>query len=355
MSKFRFVVFFNLTLTLFLGGSLVACRGSDPVPAQSPEKRAPQTAVSETPVTPIPLLPPLDQAAAEISGMAWYGEHLILLPQYPDFARSEDDGAVYALDRADLLAYLDGEGNEPPPITAVPLHAPGVIDRVDGFFEGYEAIAFAGETAYLTIEARTLTGMIGYLLQGHIEPDLSGLRLEADSLTELPPQTEIGNLSDEALLPGEGEVLTIYEANGTAVNPDPVARRFGPDLQARGTISFPNIPYRITDVTELDANGRFWAINYFFPDTEELAVERDPLAETYGVGASHAGRAGVERLVQMAYNGEEVTMVAQSPIQLELLEGELRNWEGIVRLNGRGFLLVTDKFPTTILGFVPVK
>jgi hypothetical protein len=30
-----------------------------------------------------------------------------------------------------------------------------------------------------------------------------------------------------------------------------------------------------------------------------------------------------------------------------------RNWEGLVRLDDRGFLLVTDLFPGTILGFVP--
>ena len=42
----------------------------------------------------------------------------------------------------------------------------------------------------------------------------------------------------------------------------------------------------------------------------------------------------------------------KSPIQLEL--GLLpRNWEGIVRLDNRGFLLVTDQYPVTILAFVP--
>ena len=33
--------------------------------------------------------------------------------------------------------------------------------------------------------------------------------------------------------------------------------------------------------------------------------------------------------------------------------GVARNWEGIARLEGRGFLLVTDQFPDTILAFVP--
>jgi hypothetical protein len=30
-----------------------------------------------------------------------------------------------------------------------------------------------------------------------------------------------------------------------------------------------------------------------------------------------------------------------------------RNWEGIVRLDERGFLLMTDEDPDTILAFVP--
>jgi hypothetical protein len=31
-----------------------------------------------------------------------------------------------------------------------------------------------------------------------------------------------------------------------------------------------------------------------------------------------------------------------------------RNWEAMVRLEGRGFLLMTDRYPTTLLAFVPL-
>lgn len=40
------------------------------------------------------------------------------------------------------------------------------------------------------------------------------------------------------------------------------------------------------------------------------------------------------------------------PIQLQLIDGVSRNWEGLVRLDERGFLLITDEFPETILAFV---
>ena len=61
----------------------------------------------------------------------------------------------------------------------------------------------------------------------------------------------------------------------------------------------------------------------------------------------------IARLLEFELTETSVTLVDRPPIQLELHPLGLRNWEGIVRLEDRGFLLVTDKFPETILGFVP--
>ena len=150
--------------------------------------------------------------------------------------------------------------------------------------------------------------------------------------------------------------MTFYEANGVEVNESPVAHLFNTDLSEAGTTTFPNIPYRVTDVTRLDENGRFWAINYNFPGSEDVQTDNDPLAQTYGEGTTHAQSDVVERLVEFQYDANGITMIAQAPIQLQLLdEDNIRNWEGIVRLNDQGFLLVTDKFPATILGFVPIN
>ena len=41
-------------------------------------------APAEAQVRVIPLAAPLDTPRAEISGLAWHGDDLILLPQYPD-------------------------------------------------------------------------------------------------------------------------------------------------------------------------------------------------------------------------------------------------------------------------------
>jgi len=326
-----------------------------PTPASvpSPEALPAGAGVSEYPVTTIPLSGPVDSPDAEVSGLAWYGDYLIFLPQYPDFAPSEGDGTVYALDRADILAFLDGVTAGPLEPLPIPFSAPGLARSIDDF-EGYEAIAFAGDRAFLTIEASPGREMRGYLVSGTMAPDLSGLALDTTTVAEIRPQAGVGNKSDEALLIAGDAVVTLYEVNGAALNPAPVAHLFDASLAPGGTVAFPNVEYRITDATALDEQGRFWATNFFFPLEREQLAETDPLVERYGEGASHLKSDVVERLVEFQYSEGDITLVDAPPIQIELLPLAARNWEGLVRLDGRGFLLVTDLFPGTILGFVPL-
>jgi hypothetical protein len=117
----------------------------------------------------------------------------------------------------------------------------------------------------------------------------------------------------------------------------------------------PPLEYRLTDVTEPGADGVFWAINYFFPGEDFLLPSSDPLVERYGRGVTHAFYPQVERLVAFQYTGTAITLLDRAPIYLELPDANARNWEGIVRLDDRGFLIVTDKYPQTLLGFVPTQ
>ncbi len=84
-----------------------------------------------------------------------------------------------------------------------------------------------------------------------------------------------------------------------------------------------------------------------------MELADDPLSRQYGQGASHAESEVVERLVEFQVVDGKIVRTKTAPIQLVLAaDGEARNWEGIVRLDGVGFLLVTDQYPETILGFV---
>jgi hypothetical protein len=231
-----------------------------------------------------------------------------------------------------------------------------LMARIPGF-QGFEAIALAGERAFLTIEAETDQQMMGYVVAGVIAPDLSELRLDPNQMSSIAPQTIIPNLADEAIVLAGEQVVTLYEGNGLLVNSSPVAHLFdADDLQPFGTIPFPQIAYRITDATALDAANRFWAINSFSPDNQPFTWRPDPLATKYGVGDTHRMSPSVERLVEFQYSSTGITLVDAPPVQLQLLDDTTRNWEGIARLESpefNGFLLVTDQRPATILAFVP--
>ncbi len=322
--------------------------------ASTPTQAAGESAPPEVSVQEIPISGPAAEPAAEFSGMAWFGETLILLPQYPQrFKVGEADGAVLALHKADILAALSGTQPGPLEPQLVPLIAPE-LSRIFSGFEGFEAIAFSGNRAFLTVETSPGDGMMGYLVAGEMAEDLSALRLDPSRRVELPPQARLSNMTDEAILLSGEQIYTFYEAYGQNVNPNPVARTFTTGLETGETVAFPNMEYRITDVSALDEAGNFWAINYFFPGDIKLRPAPDPLAERYGEGASHRRYDTVERLVEFHLGQSGIELVDRPPVQLALIDDDQsRNWEGLVRLNDRGFLLVTDKFPETILAFVP--
>lgn len=285
--------------------------------------------------------------------MAWYGDWLILLPQYPNFATSGQRDFLYALSKSEILSFLHGETAVPLEPTLIPMQTLDVRQRISGY-EGYEAIAFDGDRTYLTVEASPSNGMMGWLLAGTMQPDLSALVVDTAVLAQIPPQANLSNMSDETLFVAGDTVVTLYEANGTAVNPSPQAHVYGADLILQETIPFPNIEYRITDATALDGDGRFWAINTFFPgDRAKLQPGDDPLATQFGQGATHAQFEPVERLVEFHFTEDGVMLAGTPPIQLALRPLIARNWEGVVRLDERGFLLATDTFPKTMLAFVP--
>ena len=309
----------------------------------------------ETAVQNIPLAGFLADRHAEISGMAWYGDYLILMPQYPNFyleEGTEDNGSLFAIAKADLDAYMNGESFAPLEASLIPFSAPEAF-AIEGF-EGFESIVFDGDNVYMTIEVAGADGMYANLIAGTIAPDLSGVTMDTATMAKIDSQSGVDNMSDETMFLADGNLVTIHEANGGAVNANPVAHLFGTDLSEAGTVVLENVEYRLTDATALDENGSFWAINYFYPGEEVLLPEFDPVVEFYGEGPTHAASAGVERLLEFSYSADGIVMTETAPIMLQLMaDGNLRNFEGLVRYEN-GFLLATDKYPYTILGFVPL-
>ena len=98
----------------------------------------------------IPLKGPAARADAEISGLAWYGDRLILLPQYPE-RFGPGQGRLFTILREQIERNI--KGSEPSPVKPAEIEfiAPGIAQSVPGY-DGYEAIAFAGNRVYLETE-----------------------------------------------------------------------------------------------------------------------------------------------------------------------------------------------------------
>ena len=125
----------------------------------------------------------------------------------------------------------------------------------------------------------------GFLVRGQWNEDFDELTLDPDSVVPIEPQAPLSNTSDESVMVFGQRIVTLYEANGANVNPNPVAHMFNLDMQLVGSLSMPTIEYRITDATQPDQNGIFWAINYFFPgDREKLKSGGRPVGSPIRTG-----------------------------------------------------------------------
>ncbi|HHI87849.1 MAG: hypothetical protein B1H05_01150 [Candidatus Cloacimonas sp. 4484_140] len=294
----------------------------------------------------------ISEPKAEISGLAWYGDYLILLPQYPHLFPSDYDGSFFAIPKSKIAEYLNEVPNAPIKPIPISLNAPGLKDIIEGY-EGFESIAFYGNTVFFTVESSPAE-MMGYLFKGTISDDMKTITVEVDTRVELPPRAPISNATDETILVTNDRVITIYEINSEQLETEPYAYVFDHSLNLVDSLSLPYIEYRLTDATELDENSNFWMINYFWPgDQKDQKFSLDPIARKYGEGETHSHYNTVERLLEFHYSPEGITLNKKAPIQLKLIDDKnSRNWEGIVRYGDRGFLIVSDKYPQTYLGFV---
>lgn len=340
-----------------------------PAPTPVPPTATPAPVAELTPVT-IPITGTLAHSRSEISGMAWYGDNLILLTQYPDFEKRRNIApdapqAIFAISKTDILAVLDNGRKDAITPKRIRWVDDDLIRKVDadGFnFQGYESIVFVGDNVYVAIETVSKTNqnlMQGYVLAGKIEPDLTALKIDTSKMTPLKSPAPLNNMCYESMFAVDGKLIALYEANGSGVNASPVGIVLDQKTLAQtGTIAFPNVDYRLTDATPPDSTGKFWMPSYHFPDETELlkAPKVDALAMKYKQGLTHAQFVQVERFLEFQYKDSGITLVDRAPIQLKLIDKDTaRNWEGIVRLDNLGVLVVTDSFPTTILAFVPIR
>jgi hypothetical protein len=311
----------------------------------------------------IPLAAPLDRPKAQISGMTWCGDKLLLLPERPWFEIEEDNENpedeiatfLYQLNLKQIDDYISGRQSEPLIVSKVRLQENGVRKKLK-YFDGYEAIACSGNNIWFSIETQIgekayETNIVGATSSG--KGDSKKINIDPSTLYRIESQSGIDNYSDEALLVDGNSLVSIHEANNTRRDTPSFATRINTNSGARAKLPFPSISFRITDTSTLNREGYFWGINYAWSGEQKWFTETDTLSEEYGLGETHKLEPIVERLVLFRLRGDSIERVEQAPIQLQLTREDGRNWEGIARYGDKGLLLVTDQHPRTLLGFVP--
>jgi len=293
----------------------------------------------------LPLTGPVSEPQAEISSMFWVGDRLVLVPQHPErFVTGRDTLALFVLDRSDIEAMIDRRREEPLTPRLGLLVAPQLLDSVPGW-DGLEAAAALNDTVFFAAEASVDGVMAGYLVRGMVDPDSEPLvlTLENDRIAPIPVSTQLANMTQEALVLAPGRVAVIFEANGIRVNPGAHVAVYDHSLDYRGTVPMDNLEFRITDACRSQQDSVFWVINYFFPGEGHL-LKPEPRQVS-----------PIERLVQLRFTGQRIVRTACP--ELDLRGDSVRaphNWEAIVPLTDRGFLIMTDTYPTTLLAFVPL-
>lgn len=276
----------------------------------------------------------------EISGLAWHNDNLILLPQYPL-------DKIYSIPKHQILEFLDSSRTTILP-KKIKWNSSG-LDKSIGGFEGFESIIFDDDTVYVTIEAEKRNTNYGFIARGIIDTVNNKIKINKNSLKKIKTPVTLHNMTFETILINNNSVITIYEVNSAKVNKSPVYHQFDKNLRSDIIKPFPFTEYRITDATAIDSEGKFWVTNYFWPGDYNLLKPNlnYPITQKKDIKA-------VERLLEFQFIDEEIVRTETPPINIKLSEfGDSRNWEGIVRLDDKGFLIVTDKFPGTILAFIP--
>ena len=287
------------------------------------------------------------ERSLEMSGLAWYNDYLILMPQYVN----ESKPRFYYLKKSTINDWLNGNKEKPLNPSKIDIIMPDYFNSIKGY-QGFEAICFIGNKAYLIIETKNNDLMQSFIVKGSMDIKNKTLIIDSEKKVEILLPVNIKNMGYESILKYKYRLMVLFEANGINVNSDPKASFYNSSLKQKGHISFPNIEYRITDATELDDQGRFWAINFFWPgEKKRLNPGKDLVLNNTVKGETHQEFEHVERLVEFKIDGKNIYKTNSLPIQLKLNQNS-RNWEGVVRMENKGFLMIVDEHPRTILAFI---
>ena len=160
----------------------------------------------------------------EFSGLAWSGDNLILLPQYPE-------DVIYSIPKNEIMQFLDSKKSTITP-NEIPWNTNCIEKEIKGF-EGFESITFDGNHVYATIEAEHGNQNCGYLVKGTLNK--CGIKFDDSSLEKIQTPVTLRNMTFETILLTDESVISIYEVNAKNVNENPFYYEFDRNLDTHST------------------------------------------------------------------------------------------------------------------------
>ena len=123
----------------------------------------------------------------EISGLDWYKDNLILLPE-------NLNGFVFIISKEKILKSIELENPSP------------IFPQVNSFktpdfartIKGFESIVFDNDKFFVTIEAKDDDGMKSYLAWGKINSNSLNMIIHKDSLKEIKTPIQVKNMTYES-------------------------------------------------------------------------------------------------------------------------------------------------------------
>lgn len=291
---------------------------------------------------------------AEYSSLCWYEDNLILLPQYPSYFQSNlEKDVIFMINKDNLSSAISKKGRkvvEPRTIEVVNNESYKLLPG----YEGFEGICYDGEYFYLTVEYNSGTNQ-AVVIKARLTDDDTKLEILNDQYIILDLPVEIFNASYESIFVYDNYIYVIYEGNGKIINSNPIAKKISLDLQTVEDVSFATIEYRVTDVTAFDETGRGWATNYFWPGDVDLYTPDEDFIPNNFPDENNLEQ-GLERIIPLIINTTDNKIeydISRDPVYIKKeIRSDSFNWEGIVVYNNNSFIIVTDKYPQTVLRYL---
>ena len=143
----------------------------------------------------IPLKGEANQQSLEMSGLAWYNDYLILMPQYVD----KKEPGFYVLSKSNINRWLDGNRSGGLTPNKINLVTPKYDEIINGY-QGFEALTFVGNKTYLIIESKDNGIMKSFLVKGDMDIPNNSLVIDSNKLVEIPLPQNIKNMGFESIL-----------------------------------------------------------------------------------------------------------------------------------------------------------